>query len=144
MSGEPSLDTRRQYRQLMSSSIGVGGAGLFVGTAAAIFAPERVSDLFLYAGVGAYYLGIVGYLFLWRRTGVRLLDEREAEIERRASQIVVLTLITVTLFALPADLLLDVTGDVAVPMALRGAIWGYALLLAFVLVVYGYVESKTQ
>ncbi|MFC6757863.1 MULTISPECIES: hypothetical protein [Haloarcula] len=127
----------------MSNSIGVGGVGLFVGTLTAIFAPSTVSDMFLFGGVGAYYLGISSYLVLWRRSGVRLLDEREAEIERRASQIVLLTLITVTLFALPADLLFDVTGDFEVPMALRGAIWG-TLLLAFVLVVSGYVESKMQ
>ncbi|MDS0258936.1 hypothetical protein NDI56_05970 [Haloarcula sp. S1CR25-12] len=128
----------------MSSSIGVGVAGLFAATAAAVFAPDSVSDLLLSVGVGVYYVGLLGYLVIWQRTGVRLLDEREAQIEQRACQLVVLALTGVTVLAVPADLLFAVTGVVDVPLALRGAVWGYALLLVFSLFVYGHVAEKTQ
>ncbi|KTG10242.1 hypothetical protein AUR64_11710 [Haloprofundus marisrubri] len=128
----------------MSQSIGVGVIGIFAATAAAVFAPSSIEDLFLIAGVGSYYLGVVGYLFIWQRTGVRLLDEREARIEQKTGQIVVSVLIAITIFALPADVLLDTTGIVDVPPAIRGVVWGYALLLLFSLLVYGYVADRMQ
>jgi len=44
-----------------------------------------------------------------------------------------------------SDLLLfAVTGGVDVPLALRGAVWGYVLLLVFSLFVYGHVAETTQ
>lgn len=144
MTTEISLDERNRYQDLMNTLIGVGVSGFVAATAASIVAPDGVDDLFLFAGVAVYYLGFLGYLVVWQRTGVRLFDEREAHIEQRASQIVVLTLIVVTIFALPADVLFDVTGFVDVPVAVRGAIWAYAVLLGYALLVYGYVAERTQ
>lgn len=136
------MEKRKRYRELMSRSMGVGVVGFLVATAAAVVASEAASDLFLFAGVGLYYLGVVGYLVVWQRTGVRLFDEREARIERRAGQIVALLVAFVTMFGLPADVVLDVTGAVDVPPALRGAIWGYVLLVVAFLFAYGYAERQ--
>jgi len=126
----------------MTRSMGVGVVGFLAATVAAVVVTGQASDSLLFAGVGLYYLGIVGYLVVWQRTGVRLFDEREERIERRAGQLVALLVTTVVIFGLPADLVLDVTGVVEVPLALRGAIWGYALLTVAFLVAYGYAEDR--
>lgn len=126
----------------MNRSMGFAVGGFMVAVAASVFAPESISDLFLFAGLGLAYLGFLGYIGIWLGTGVRLFDERERQIERRAGQIIMLIVITVTLFGLPADLVLDVTGAVAVPPVLRGVIWGYSALSFIMLFVYGYVESQ--
>jgi hypothetical protein len=126
----------------MNSSIGFAVGGFVIAVIASIFAPESVSDLFLFAGLGVAYLGFLGYIAIWKITGVRLFDERERQIERKAGQIIMLIVITVTLFGLPADLVLDVTGAVDVPSVLRGVIWGYSALSFIMLFVYGYVENK--
>ncbi len=122
--------------------MGAGVVALLAATVAAVVVTGRASDSLLLAGVGLYYLGVVGYLVVWQRTGVRLFDEREQRIERRAGQSVALLVAFVTIFGIPADVALDVTGVVEVPLALRGAIWGYALLAVAFLVAYGYAENQ--
>lgn len=122
--------------------MGVGVVGFLAATVAAVVTTGSASDSLLLAGVGLYYLGVVGYLVVWQRTGVRLFDEREQRIERRAGQLVALLVAFVAIFGLPADVVLDVTGLVEVPLALRGAIWGYALLAIAFLVAYGYAENR--
>lgn len=142
MSANTSIEERERHRERMNRALGLGVAGSLVGTAAAVFAPASVSDHLLFAGVCAYYLGVLGYLAVWRRTGVRLIDEREAAVERRASRIVSGILLLVVVFGLPADVLLDATGAVDVPPAVRGAVWGYGLLLVVGAVAYGYAEDR--
>ncbi len=142
MTSELSTEQRRRYREVMNRSMGLGVAGFLGATALSVVASEGSADLFAFAGVGLYYLGIVGYLVIWQRTGVRLFDEREAQIERRTGHIVWSLVTFVAIFGLPADLVLDATGAVDVPLAIRGAIWGYALLIAVGLIVYGYVERR--
>lgn len=142
MNAEDSLEQRARYRDLMNRLMGVGVAGGIVATVAAVFAPAGFADAFLFAGVGVYYLGVLGYAVVWYRTGVRLFDEREARIERRTGQILMLLVTFVGIFGIPADVLLDVTGAVAVPTAVRGAIWGYGFLLVVSLLVYGYVDEQ--
>jgi hypothetical protein len=142
MTTETPVQDRTEHRETMNRAMGLGVFGVLAATVAAVFAPDRVDDLFLFAGVGLYYLGVVGYLFVWQRTGVRLFDEREAAIERRTGQVLALIVMFVTVFGVPADVLLDVTGAVEVPPAVRGAIWGYALLSLLGLFVYGYVERQ--
>ncbi|WP_121822902.1 hypothetical protein [Halostella salina] len=142
MSATTSIEERERHRERMNRALGLGVAGGLAGTAAAVFAPASVADLLLFAGVGAYYLGVLGYLTVWRRTGVRLIDEREAAVERRASRVVSGVLLLVVVFGLPADVLLDATGAVDVPPAVRGAIWGYGLLLVVGAVAYGHAEDR--
>lgn len=142
MNGELSATKRTAYREWMNRSIGVGVAGLFLATAAAMIASEGTDDALLFAGVGIYYLGVVGYLAIWQRTGVRLFDEREERIERRAGQLVAHVVTFVAIFGLPADVVLSTTGLVDVPTAVRGMIWGYFALVLVYLAVYGYVERQ--
>lgn len=77
-------------------------------------------------------------------TGVRLFDERERQIERRTGRIIILIVLFVTIFGLPADLLLDTTGVISVPPVLRGVIWGYTALSFVGMFVYGYIESRSS
>lgn len=143
MVSQTPLEKRRQHREWMNRSIGLGIVGAFAAGVVSLFVAEGLpKDLFLFAGVGSYYLGVIGYLAIWQRTGVRLFDEREAAIERRAGQILMLLVMTVTIFGLPADVVLEVTGAIAVPPAIRGVIWGYAFLSFVGLVVYGHAESQ--
>ncbi|WP_135819915.1 hypothetical protein [Halostella litorea] len=142
MSTHHPIEERERHRERMNRALGLGVAGFLVATVAAVFAPASVSDPLLFAGVGAYYLGVLGYLAVWRRTGVRLIDEREAAVERRASRVVSGLLLLFVVFGLPADVVLDATGAVDVPPAVRGAIWGYGLLLVVGAVAYGYAEGR--
>jgi len=142
MTSELSATKRTEYREWMNRSIGVGVAGLFLATAAAMIAAEGTDDAFLFAGVGIYYLGIIGYLAIWQRTGVRLFDEREAQIERRAGQLVAHIVTFAAIFGLPADVVLSATGLVDIPPTIRGMIWGYFALVLVYLLVYAYVERQ--
>ncbi len=126
----------------MNRSIGFAVGSFIIAVAASVFAPGGPSDLFLFAGLGLAYLGFLGYIGVWWLTGVRLFDERERRIERRAGQILMLIVVVVTLFGLPADLVFDVTGAVDVPPTLRGVVWGYSALAFVMLFVYGYVEDQ--
>lgn len=143
MNSELLVEKRAQYREWMNRSIGFGVVGLFVAFVASLFVSDgRPERLFLFAGVGLYYLGFIGYLVIWQRTGVRLFDEREAEIERRAGQIVMLLVTVITIFGIPADVVLDVTGVVTVPPAIRGVIWGYFALGMGFIFAYWYVKQR--
>lgn len=142
MPGENSLEIRERNRERLNRSIGLGVGGFLAATFAAVVAPASVSDLFLFAGVGAYYLGVAGSLVVWHRSAVPLFDEREAQIERRAARVVAGVIVGVTIVGIPADVVLDVTGVVDVPPVLRGAIWGYALLAVFGAFAYGYAERQ--
>lgn len=135
-------EERRRYRDLMNRSIGLGVTGLAAATLGAVFVAEGVADLLLIGGVGLYYLGVAGYLVVWRRTGVRLFDEREAEIERRAGHLISHLVTLVATVGVPADVVLAVTGVVDVPPAVRGAIWGYAVLAVAYALSYGFVEKR--
>ncbi len=138
----PSIEQRERYREWMNRSVGVGTLGFFVAVAASIVAPDPISDWVLFAGLGAYYLGYVGYLVVWQRTGVRHFDEREAEIERRAASITALFITTVTVFGLPAVVVLETTGVADVPAFVQGVVWGYFALVLVFLGVYWYVERQ--
>lgn len=142
MPGENSLEIRERNRERLNRSIGLGVGGFLVATLAAVVAPAGVSDLFLFAGVAAYYLGVAGSVVVWRRSAVPLFDERETRIERRAGRVVAMVLVIVAIVGIPADVVLDVTGAVDVPLALRGAIWGYALLALVGAFAYGYAERQ--
>lgn len=143
MASEPTIEKRKQYREWMSRSIGFGIVGFIGALAVSLFVADGLpEDLSLFAGVGFYYLGIIGYLVIWQQTGVRLFDEREAEIERRAGQILMLVVMFVAIFGLPADVVLEVTGAITIPPTIRGVIWGYALLSFIGLFAYGYTESQ--
>jgi len=133
---------RTEYRKWMTRSMGLGAAGFIVATAIAVIVSEGTDDLFLFAGVGVYYFGVVGYLAIWQRTGARLFDEREAQIERRAGQLVAHIVTFAAIFGLPADVVLSVTGLVDIPPVIRGMVWGYFALVLVYLLVYAYVERQ--
>lgn len=67
----------------------------------------------------------IGY---WR-SPVAVQDELERQIEREASTTTLTVVVVVTIVGLPAEVVLNSTGIYTAPAALRGAIWGYFLLI---------------
>jgi len=139
---DPSIEQRTRYREWMNRSVGAGTLGFFLAVAVSVLASGPVTDWVLFAGLGAYYLGYIGYLAIWQRTGVRHFDEREAEIERRAASLTAVFVVSVTIFGLPGLVVVQGTDVAAVPAFVEGVVWGYMGLVLVFLGLYGYVERR--
>ncbi|MCL9813666.1 hypothetical protein [Natranaeroarchaeum aerophilus] len=120
------VETREQYSEWISRSVGAGVASIFVATAAWMVTGE---PLVLYAGLGLYWLGCLGMAVGYWRSPVAVQDELERQIEREASATTLTVVVVVTIVGLPAEVVLNSTGIYTAPAALRGAIWGYLLLI---------------
>jgi type II secretory pathway component PulM len=140
MATELSTQKRRQYRTLVTQAMGIGVAGLMVAVVLSIFIAE---EAILLAGLGIYWLGILSYLVIWQQTGVRLFDERETYIERRAGHAVMLFVTFVTIIGIPAVAIAETLKWLTVPAVLQGAIWAYVLLLVGFSLTYGYYERQS-
>lgn len=62
MNSSQSKEERRKYREWMNRVVGFCVVGFMSTVAAAIFAPESVSNLFLFAGLGLAYIGFLEYI----------------------------------------------------------------------------------
>lgn len=83
----------------------------------------------------AYWVGIAGFLAVWAGTPVKLFDERDAALERRASQLTLYVFAAVLVVGASAARVLPRLGAYAVPPEVAGALYGYAALF----VVFGLV-----
>ena len=119
------VETREQYEEWINRSVWAGVASIFVATAVWIVTGEPLA---LFAGLGLYWLGCLGMAIGYWRSPVAVQDELERQIEREAST-TTLTVVVVTIVGLPAEVVLNSTGIYTAPAALRGAIWGYFLLV---------------
>jgi len=122
----------RTYRRLMFGSVLAGVAAGFA---------LRYLDYPL-LGEGVYWLGIVGFLAVWRGTSTTLFDERDVALERRASQLTLLLFAVVLVVGASAARLLPLFGSGTVPPAVRGALYGYAALFAAFGVVYVWLRAS--
>ena len=126
------LATRRRYRRLFIGFVVAGVAG----------------DIALRAvgyplvGEAVYLVGVVGMLAVLFGAPVDLLDERDVAIERRASQLTIAVFALVLILGASAVRLLPRVTDYAVPPAVHGALYGYAVLLVVFCIAYGYVRSR--
>ena len=125
-SGSSSLAKRRTYRRLIVADIAVAVVGSLV---------LRYLDFPLIAE-GVYLLGFVVFLAIWWGTSVTLFDERDRELERRASTV------TLSLFAFvlvggasTLRILAATDMDLVSPMA-EGALYGYAAQFVVFALVY--------
>ena len=117
------LSKRRSYRRLMYGFLAGGviaGLGL------------RFLDYPL-AGELVYWLGVLGFFAVWVATPVKIFDERDAALERRASQLTLYVFGAVLVVGASAARVLPRVADVTVPPAVSGALYGYVALF----VVYG-------
>jgi len=131
------VEKREQYTRWINRSVGVGVAGFFVGTVAWMVTDAAVA---LFAGLGVYWLGCLGMALGYWTSPVSVRDELQARMEREASQTTFTFVAGVTILGLPADVVLSSTGVYTAPAAVRGAVWGYMLLL----LVFGVAHWTTK
>lgn len=121
----------RRYRRLMIGSV-VGGTVGFV---------VAVSAGFPLVGVGLYWIGIVGWLAVWRGTSTPLFDERDRALERRAITLA-FTLFAAALILLWPALVVSAELDVYTPppafdgVVIAGAVQGVLFTAAYLWLRY--------
>lgn len=118
---------RRRYRRVVVGAVfgGVGG-GLLL----------RWGLGYPLVGEAVYWLGIVLALVVWLATPVALFDERDAALERRASQVTLSVFAVVLVLGASAARVLTYAELYEVPEPVWAALWGYVALFATFGVVY--------
>lgn len=127
------LARKRRYRRLMVGSAlgGVAGGLVFRGVLGYPLLGEAV-----------YWLGIVGFLAVWRGTSVTLFDERDAALERRASHLTLTLFAGVLVVGAAAARVLSYTGAYAVPSEAWAVLWGYVAVFATFGVTYAWLRYR--
>lgn len=120
------LARRRRYRRLLSLVLAVGVLGF-------VAAIELGYTL---VGVAVYWAGLLGFVAVWKGTDITLYDERERDIERRASTVTLLVAAVALVTVGPATTALEETGLYDTPAMVEGALFGYVLLFGLFGVVY--------
>lgn len=104
---------RKRYRRLM---FGLLLAGV-VGFVAATNLDRPI------VGVALYWLGIAGYVAVWKGTSVTLFDERDCALERRAS-VATLTVSAIALITFaPAEVVLSEMEIYTAPPVFEGVLY---------------------
>lgn len=135
------VQKRKQYSKWINRSVGLGVASFFITTALWMITEEQ---LVLFVGVGLYWLGAVGMWVGYWYSPVSLRDEFEQHMEWEASQAVSAFIAAVTIIGIPADVVLSTTGVYTAPAAVRGAIWGYLLLVFLFGAAHWYVKRQYE
>ncbi|MFB6269501.1 MAG: DUF2178 domain-containing protein [Halobacterium sp.] len=115
-SGSSRLAKIRRYRRLMYGSV-LGGALGFV------VAAELGYHLL---GLAAYWVGLLGFVAVYRGTDVELYDERDRSIERRASHLALLVVGAAFVVSMSAFSALEATSGFETPVLYEGALLGFA------------------
>jgi uncharacterized membrane protein len=126
-SGSNQLARRRFYRRLLVGFL-VGG------TAVGLVLREGLG--YPRIGEAIYWLGIIGFLAVWRGTSMTLFDERDDALERRASQITLTLFAVVLVLGASSARVLSYTTTHEVPTAIWTILWGYIAIYAVFGVVY--------
>lgn len=129
-SGSTRFAKRRRYRRLLYGAILVGTLGFI--------AAESVG--YPLVGVGLYWLGIIVFVGVLRGTSVTLFDERERELERRASHITLLVFATALIVLAPTLSALAELGRYTAPPAFDGAL----VTIAGEAIVFGVVYLRLR
>jgi uncharacterized membrane protein len=121
----------------MIGLVAVGVAALLVGTAIG----RELPGLVVYAAtvVGAFAIVAYGRL----SDGIALEDEREAELERRASHLTVTLVGFPALFVFVALFLLDATGRMTFPAVAEPLLYAYSVFFLAWGAVYGVLRFRS-
>lgn len=143
MNGETTVkqqfQKREQYRTWTNRAAGIGVAGFFIANIVWWVTDASVA---LYVGLGIYWLGCFGMGIGYWASPVSLRDEFEQQLEWEASQTTTAFITAVTIIGIPADVVLSVTGTYTAPAAIRGALWGYLLLVFIFGAAHWYVKRR--
>ena len=132
---------RERYSKWIYRAVGAGCAGFFLATAAWTLTDEPLA---LYAGLVVYWLGCLGMGVGYWRSPVSLGDEFERHLEREANRVTTLFVVVVTIVGVPADVVLSSTGVYTAPAVVRGAVWGYLLLVFVFVAAHWYVKRRYE
>lgn len=132
---------REQYTKWINRFVGFGVASFLIATAVWIITEEQ---LVLFAGLGLYWLGAIGMFVGYWYSPVSVRDEFEQQMEWEANQAVSAFIAVVTIGGIPADVVLSTTGVYTAPAAVRGAIWGYLLLVFVFGAAHWYVKRQYE
>lgn len=84
------------------------------------------------AGEAVLWLGFLTYGVIWKGTDVQVMDERDWELERRASLTAIQLVGAVLIVGASTARLLPLLTDYTVPVIVSGALYGYVgLYVAF-------------
>lgn len=139
LSAKQRIKKREQYSEWINRSVEFGVASFFIASAVWILTEE---PLVLFAGLGLYWLGCLGMSLGYWYSPISIRDELEQRIEREASQTTLTFVAIVGIIGLPAEVVLTTTGVYTAPAAIRGAIWGYALLIAIFTATHWFVKRQ--
>ncbi len=131
--GSDRLAKQRFYRRLLVGFV-VGGVGLGL--------ILRIGLGYPLVGEAVYWLGIIGFLAVWRGTSITLVDERDRALERRASQITLATFGAVLVLGASSARVLSYTGTYEVPGMVWAVLWGYVALFGVFGVVYLWLRYR--
>jgi uncharacterized membrane protein len=119
------LPSVRRYRRLFWGCLFLGVLGFLGG------------DLLGYelVGLGVYWAGAAGMFLVWKGTDLQVFDERERELDRRASH-VTLTIIAVALIVGGPGQIAFAEVGFEFSRLMEGALWGYTAQFVVFGVVY--------
>jgi fatty acid desaturase len=132
---------REQYSKWINRSVGAGVASFFIATVVWTVTDRQ---LVLFVGLGLYWLGALGMGIGYWYSPVSLRDEFEQQMEWEANQAVSAFIAAATIIGIPADVVLSVTGVYTAPAVVRGAIWGYLLLVFIFGAAHWYVKRQYE
>lgn len=130
--GTPTVSTRRRYRRLLFGAIGIG-----------VVANHALRYLsYPVAAEAAYWVGIVSSFAVWQLSPVTLFDERDAELERRASTLTMSVAAVVLVLGASGARTLGALGVYGVSPFVSGVLYGYVGLFVVFIVAYGWTARK--
>jgi hypothetical protein len=135
------VQKREQYSKWINRSVGFGLAGFFIGMTIWMVTEN---ELVLFAGVGLYWFGALGMAIGYWYSPVPLRDEFEQHTEQEANQAISAFIAVVTIIGVPADVVLTITGTYTAPAVIRGAMWGYLLLVFIFGAAHWYVKRQYE
>jgi len=135
------VQKREQYSKWINRSVGVGVVSFFLAMTIWTVTKEQ---LVLFTGLGLYWLGAIGMWIGYWYSPVSLRDEFEQHMEWEASQAVSAFIAAVSIIGIPADVVLSTTGVYTAPAAIRGALWGYLLLVFIFGAAHWYVKRQYE
>ncbi len=141
LTAKQQVQKREQYSKWINRSVGAGVVSFFITMVVWTITDQQ---LVLFAGLGLYWLGAIGMGIGYWYSPVALRDEFEKHIEWEANQAVSAFIAAATIIGIPADVVLSTTGVYTAPAAIRGAIWGYMLLVLIFGAAHWYVKGQYE